>query len=85
LYECIFAEAEDNYSDLFRLTPLDVEIFQLAMEDWSIWQRWELAFNTGKADISTHPALPHEAKDTEANGIPPFCSLFPFPVKPGRF
>jgi hypothetical protein len=31
------------------------------MEDWGIWQRWELAFNTGKTDISTHPALPNEA------------------------
>src|SRR5258708_729369 len=61
LYECIFDEAKDNYSDVFRLTPTDAETFQLAMEDWSIWQRWELAFNTGKADLSTHPALPHEA------------------------
>jgi hypothetical protein len=61
LYECIFDEAKGNYSDLFRLTPIDAETFQLAMEDWSIWQRWELAFNTGKVDVSTHPALPHEA------------------------
>jgi hypothetical protein len=61
LYECIFDEAKGDYSDLFRLTPIDTETFQLAMEDWSIWQRWELAFKTGKADISTHPALPHEA------------------------
>jgi len=62
LYECIFAEAKDNYSDLFRLTPIDAKTFQLAMEDWGIWQRWEFAFNTGKADLSTHPALPHETK-----------------------
>ena len=45
--------------DQFLLTPIDAET--LAMADWSIWQRWELAFKTGKADMNTHPALPHEA------------------------
>jgi hypothetical protein len=61
LYECIFDQIKGDYSDLFRLTPIDVETFQLAMEDWSIWQRWELAFHSGKADLSTHPALPQDA------------------------
>jgi hypothetical protein len=61
LYECIFDEVKGDYSDLFRLTPIDAETFQLAMEDWSIWQRWELAFHTGKADLSTRPALPQDA------------------------
>jgi hypothetical protein len=61
-YERIFDEVKDNYSDLFRLSPLDAEIFQLAMEAWNIWRRWEIAFHTGKTNIGTHPALPHEAK-----------------------
>jgi hypothetical protein len=61
-YECVFDEANDNYSDLFQLTPVDTEIFELAMEDWGIWRRWEIAFHTGKADIATRPALPHETK-----------------------
>jgi hypothetical protein len=51
----------DNYSESFLLTPIDLESFQLAMEDWEIWRRWEDAFHSGKADESTHPALPHEA------------------------
>jgi hypothetical protein len=55
-----FDEAKGNYSDLFRLTPIDADIFQLAMEDWSSWQRWELAFKTGKTGIRMHPALPDE-------------------------
>lgn len=62
LYECIFDETADNYSESFLLTPLDLESFQLAMEDWEIWRRWEDASHSGKADESTHPALPHEAK-----------------------
>jgi hypothetical protein len=60
-FECTFNEAKDDYTELFRLTPLDAEAFRLAMEDWNIWRRRELAFHTGEADISTHPALPREA------------------------
>ena len=61
LYECLFDETKGKFSDHFLLTPVNTETFQLAMEDWGIWQRWELAFKTGKADMSTHPALPQEA------------------------
>jgi hypothetical protein len=61
-YDCVFDESNDDYSDLFQLTPVDTEIFELAMEDWDIWRRWEIAFHTGKADIATHPALAHETK-----------------------
>lgn len=62
LYECIFDESKGNYSESFLLTPLDAESFRFALEDWAIWQRWELAYHTGKADLSTHPALPHESE-----------------------
>lgn len=41
LYECI------NYSDAFLLAPLDTEAFWFAMEDWAIYQRWELAYQKG--------------------------------------
>lgn len=62
LYDCIFDEAKGNYSDSFLLMPIDTESFRLAVEDWAIWQRWELAYHTGKADLSTHPALPNERR-----------------------
>jgi hypothetical protein len=32
------------------------------MEDWAIWQRYELAYHSGRADLSSHPALPHETQ-----------------------
>jgi len=62
LYECVSNKAKDHDSDseLFRLTPVDSETFQLAMEDWEIWRRWLVAFYERKADISTRPALPDE-------------------------
>jgi hypothetical protein len=30
------------------------------MEDWAIWQKWEMAFHTGKTTLATHPALPED-------------------------
>jgi len=60
-YKCIFDEDKDDYSDLYRLTPLDERTFQLAMEDWEIWLRWERAFHAAQTDIATHPALPQDA------------------------
>lgn len=59
-YECVFDENQDEYSDQYRLTPVDEETFRLAMEDWEIWRRWEIAFHTGKADTNSHPALPED-------------------------
>ncbi|HXN27086.1 MAG TPA: hypothetical protein VN902_08205 [Candidatus Acidoferrales bacterium] len=58
LYEYVSSEAKNPDSKLFRLTPLNAEIFQLAMEDWEIWRKWLVAFYEKKADISTSPALP---------------------------
>ena len=60
-YECIFDSASDDYSDMYRLTPIDEPTFRLAMEDWEIWCRWEVAFHTGKAKSESHPALPQDA------------------------
>jgi hypothetical protein len=61
-YECVFDKANENYSELFLLTPIDPEIFHSAMEDWAIRRRWELAFHAGTVGAETHPALPHEAE-----------------------
>jgi hypothetical protein len=59
-YDCIFDDAKDEYSDLYRLTPLSQSIFELAKEDWAIWKRWEAAFHSGKATVESHPALPQD-------------------------
>lgn len=60
-YDCIFDESKDDYTDFFWLTPIDSGTFELAMEDWAIWQKWEEAFHTGKTTLATHPALPEDA------------------------
>lgn len=69
LYEFVF-DTSNDYSDLFLLMPLDAENFRLVLEAWAIWQRWELAFHSGKADLSTHPALPQDSeRHKELEGI----------------
>ncbi len=60
-FECILDETTNDYTEMFYLTPLDSHSFQLAIEDWEIWRRWESAFLKGDADTGTHPALSHEA------------------------
>ena len=59
-YECLFSEDHDGYSDLYQLTPISRKTFDLAMEDWAIWQRWEGAFHARKATLESHPALPQD-------------------------
>ena len=69
-YDCVFSEEKQNYSDLFQLTPISRQIFDLAIEDWAIWERWESAYHQGKADSKTHPALPEDrARHDEIEAI----------------
>ena len=68
-YASLFDEAQ-GYSDTFLLMPIDEELFQLALEDWGIWLRWNEAFHAGKAPIETHPALPKErSRHEELNAL----------------
>jgi hypothetical protein len=46
-YDCIFDETRNDYSNLYQLTPVSPQVFDLAMEDWAIWERWESAFHAG--------------------------------------
>jgi hypothetical protein len=59
-FECEFDDREDDYSDVHRQKPVDAEVFNLALEQWAIWLRWETAFRRGEVALETHPALPHE-------------------------
>jgi len=60
LYDCVFAEEKQDYSNLYRLTPVSQELLLLALEDWAIWKRWERAFHAGEVNHNSHPALPAE-------------------------
>ena len=69
-YECIFDEKNDEYSKNYRLSPISESTLQLVQEQWGIWLRWNEAFNEGKVEASTHPALPEDEKrNTEIEAL----------------
>jgi isopentenyldiphosphate isomerase len=59
-YQYIFDDSRGRFSDEFSICPIDQQTFQLALEDWNIWLRWEEAFHSGKTPHATHPALPED-------------------------
>lgn len=60
LFESTFNDIDDEHGDEFLLWPLSPESVAIALEDWEIWRRWERAFQSGKADRDSHPALPED-------------------------
>ncbi|MEN3950720.1 hypothetical protein [Iodidimonas sp. SYSU 1G8] len=57
-YNRQFDRETDAYLDVFILTPLDAEAFELAMAAWGIWLDWKMAFRRGEVPANSHP--PHE-------------------------
>lgn len=62
VYQSEFDETEDDWLSTFLLMPIDLATFQLAIEDWAIWRRYETAFCKGEATSASHPALPEESQ-----------------------
>lgn len=68
-YDCLFSDEKQDFTCLYRLTPVSLEAFRLALEDWAIWKRWEHAFASGRTSLETHPALPEDAARHAAIGL----------------
>jgi hypothetical protein len=64
-YDSEWDDDTDEFADTFKLTPVTPESMTLALEDWAIWLRWETAFHAGRADLTTHPALPGDRERHE--------------------
>jgi len=60
LFESEWQDGEDVHANTYLLMPIDEETFALALEDWVIWLRWEVAFKQGKTSRNTHPLLPED-------------------------
>jgi hypothetical protein len=58
-------DAQDCFSNIFLLIPIDDETFGLAIEHWQIWLRWNAAYKAGLVTAETHPALPAERERYE--------------------
>ena len=61
-YRCLFDEAQDEWSERYRLTPISPDALEAALEAWGIWCRWASADRAGQAPRGSHPALPHESE-----------------------
>ena len=59
IYQSLWTDLDDK-GDTFLLQPIDQEAFQLVLEGWAIWIRWDAAFESGQTSADTHPALPAE-------------------------
>lgn len=60
LFESEWQDVENMDAHTFLLMPIDRDTLLLALEDWAIWRRWEMACHQGKATVETHPALPQD-------------------------
>ena len=58
VYDSVFDEAEDEYSDEFELPPIDAALVPLIEERRRIQNNWALAFRAGETSLDNHPALP---------------------------
>lgn len=58
-------EEADDYGNAFLLKPIDDDTFQLVMEDWCIFRRWEAAVSQGFTTFDTHPASPEDCNRRE--------------------
>lgn len=59
-FESEWHDLQDTEPDTFLLVPVQPDVFQLALEDWAIWRRWETAFHNRLTTNETHPALPED-------------------------
>lgn len=37
IFECIFSETDDDYTDLYHLTPIEEKKVNLILTDWNLW------------------------------------------------
>src|SRR5262249_51197457 len=59
-FKAVFDEEKDDWSDIFLLTPLNAETYQLFLGSDRIWLRWKEAHERGQTSDESHPALPED-------------------------
>jgi hypothetical protein len=59
---CKFDDDLSDWSEFYHVKALTEEEFSVVMTDWEIWTRWLAAYNAGRVDLATHPALPSDAE-----------------------
>jgi hypothetical protein len=65
IYMTLFEPVNDDWSDILLLAPVDEETFQLALEHWEIWKRWERAFYEKRVAQTSPMVLPEDEQRFE--------------------
>lgn len=60
IYMTFFDRINNDWSDILLLAPVGEETFQLALENWDIWKRWERAFYEKRVAQARHMVLPED-------------------------
>jgi hypothetical protein len=60
-FELTFDPAQDDYSEVYELWPIDQPLLNLAQEQWQIYRAWEMRFHLGEVSGETHPG--HRGQD----------------------
>lgn len=57
MFECEFDDSNDSFTEIFRLIPVESQLFNLVLERWEMWKRWRSAFDQRSTTRGTHPVL----------------------------
>ncbi|HLJ29056.1 MAG TPA: hypothetical protein VKY85_20265 [Candidatus Angelobacter sp.] len=67
-FENVFDQEQDDYSEVYWLTPLSDNALRLARQQVELFFRWRQAFGKGEVDLSTHSVLPEDRATYERLG-----------------
>ena len=54
-YVSLFDEEEDQYLETFLIWPVDRQVLELEIEQWRIFVEWNALYESGRADVNSHP------------------------------
>ncbi|MDQ2799126.1 MAG: hypothetical protein M3Y13_05725 [Armatimonadota bacterium] len=54
-FQCIFDEVADEWSNVFRLSPVAKNTVSLTKNEWQEWYWWKHDFGQGKAEVEARP------------------------------
>jgi hypothetical protein len=54
-FKCLWDESKSNYSENFKLSPIDASFLNAANKNWEHYRKWELKFHNGLIAVETHP------------------------------
>ncbi|MBO0593993.1 hypothetical protein I2486_21545 [Cellulophaga sp. E16_2] len=64
-FKLLFDENEDDYSTDYELQKISVKEFDLILQSWSLWIKWNNKDDKTKEEFDSHPVLPTDKEKRE--------------------